>query len=120
MSEIDAIKQDLAELKTEVKDSLSGMRSDIKELAAALRDLIRLDGDLGRVADMANRIGKQVDDLFQLLRSEVAALDLRLRTVETSQAGNSKSVGLFDSLVRHGLLVVVSGGIGAALAKALG
>ncbi len=113
--DVEAIKEDLDELKREVRDSISGMRSDIKELAKALHELIRLDGDLSRVADITNRIGKQVDDLFRLLRTETNALDQRLRTVENKLAGNGKSVDLFDALVKHALTLLFGLAIGGGV-----
>jgi transposase len=114
-AEVDSIKQDLADVKREVRDSLNGMRSDVKELAKALHELIRLDGDLGRVADLTNRIGKQVDEIAAMWRSEKAEIDRRLRLLETAQALNTQSASLFDWLVRNALTIMVSGVIGAAV-----
>ncbi len=119
-NEVDAIKEDLVDLKKEVRDSLSGMRSDLKELAKALHELIRLDGDLGRVADLANRIGREVDELAKLWRTEKEALNTRVGAIEIQMAGNSKSVGLFDGVVKHSLVAVLSGGVGATLMKVFG
>jgi hypothetical protein len=119
MTEVDAIKSDLQALKTEVRDELSGMRSDLKDLAKALHELIRLGGDLGRVADLANRIGKEVDQLATRVRDDKEKTDGRLQALEIAQAGNAKSVGLFDKLVTHGLSLIV-GGILVALAHTQG
>lgn len=118
-TEVDAIKEDLAELKTEVRESLKGIHTDLKELANALHELIRLDGDIGRVADMTHRIGKEVDDLFRLFRTEFGKLDTRLRTVETAQAGNTKSVGLFDSLVKYGMSLLMGAALGVTVVKVI-
>jgi len=115
MGEYEAIKKDLADVKSDVRESLAGMRSDIKELTKALGELIRLDGDLGRVADMASRIGKEVDELAGLMRTQQVENDRRLRALETQQAGNNKSVGLFDGLVKYAVTLLFGLAIGAAM-----
>jgi chromosome segregation ATPase len=119
VGEVDAIKQDLSELRNEMRESYSGLRSDLKELAKALRELIRLDGDIGRVADLAQRIGKEVDDLAALMRADRQELDKRLRTLEQAQVGNSKSAGLVDWLVRHTLSMAIGAAFGAAVIKGM-
>lgn len=103
-TEMDAIKRDLSDLRNELRESIGGLRADIKEIAKAFHELVRLDGDIGRVADVVSRLGKEMDDLSR-----------RMRTLELDQAGNTKSVGLFDWIVRNALTVIISGAIGAAV-----
>lgn len=118
--EVQAIKDDLSALKQEMHTSLAGVSTEVKELTKALRQLIRLDGDLGRVADLANRIGKEVDGLATLMREQFLHYDERLRKVENNQAGNNKSVTLFDGLVRHGLALMLGMAVGVLVIKAIG
>lgn len=119
MSEYELIKRDLVEVRKEMRETLTGVRSEIKELAQALRDLIRLDGDLTRVADMTARVGKEIDELASLMRVQYTDTDKRLRSLETTQAGNNKSVGLFDGLVAHVLSLAVGLVVGAVVMKAV-
>ncbi|MDZ7804333.1 hypothetical protein [Thiohalophilus sp.] len=118
--EIDAIKQDSSEIRDEMRTSITGVRSDLKELTSALHDLIRLDGELNRVADLTGRIGTEVDSLARLMRKEHGSFDARLRSLEVGQAGNDKSVGLFDDWVRYGGFVIVGLVVGGVVAKAAG
>lgn len=120
MSEVEALKEDMAELKNEVRDSLAGIHSDLKSLSEAFRDLVRLDGDINRVATTVDRIGKEVDELFAMLRSETKALDERLRKVENNVASNNKSVDLYDDWARYAGFVIIGLIIGGAVVKVTG
>jgi hypothetical protein len=75
------IKQEIQQLKSNIDEKLDGVRSDIKELTKAFRDLVRLDGDIKRVDIVVDRIGRQVDDQ-----------EKRLRAVETSGAINGNRI----------------------------
>lgn len=80
MSDVDALERRFEGLQSDVR----GLRSDMKDVAVALRDLVHVD--------------KKVIDH-----------EKRLRALEISQAGNTKSVNLFDWLVRYGAATVIGG-----------
>jgi len=87
-TDVEAIKGELKDFKNDVGKRFDNLHGDLSDLTAAMRDLIKLDGYIQRVADMTNRIGKQADDL-----------EIRIRRLEVSDAGNSKTVGRFDRLI---------------------
>jgi hypothetical protein len=93
MAEVDNLKQDLNALKVSVNEQFDGVRNDLKELTSALRDLIRLDGDIKRVQDAVHRIGTQVDDH-----------ETRLRGVETVGSVNHSRTSAAEKLIYLGLL----------------
>lgn len=109
MGEVDSLKQDLDEFKSDVRAQFDGVRADLKDLTQALRDLIRLDGDIKRLQDAVGRIGLESDDH-----------ERRLRALEKADAHQAKSVGLFDGLVHHALVLLVGAVIGALLIKTAG
>lgn len=86
MSDVEALERAIDDVKKDV----TGMRDDLKEIAVALRDLVHLD--------------KKVTDH-----------EKRIRYIEIRQAGNSKSVGLFDWVVQRAL----SAAVGAVIATVL-
>jgi hypothetical protein len=71
-TDIETVERKVEELRSEVGRQLGGVREELKELTKALRDLIRLDGDMKRTNDALIRIGKQVD-----------GHETRLHTMET-------------------------------------
>ena len=81
MSEVAALDQKIETLRQDVSEQFSGIRSDIKDLTKALRELIRLDGEVKSVRDLSNRIGKQVDDH-----------EKRIRTLETNSTANATAI----------------------------
>jgi hypothetical protein len=89
-------RDDLNVVREELNVQLAGVRADIKDLTLALRDLIRLDGDLKRIEQAQTRIGRQVDDHED-----------RLRSVEVGGAGHAKTVGLVDKLVEHAASLII-------------
>lgn len=106
MAQIEQMQQDLTEFKADVRGQFDGVRADLRELTQALRELIRLDGDIRRIDDKVIRIGAEVDDH-----------ENRLREMEKSDAAQTRSVGLFDWLLRHALGILVGGAITAVLLK---
>lgn len=66
---------ELESFKSDVSRQFDGVRNDLKELTKAMRELIRLEGDIKRTSDALIRIGRQVDDH-----------DERIRALETSDA----------------------------------
>jgi len=51
-----------------LRQELKGLREDVRALAGKLESVIRLEGDLQRHADLAARIGRQVDEHEKRLR----------------------------------------------------
>lgn len=99
MADVDALKGDLDGLRTSVNAQLEGMRKDIKDLTSAFRDLVRIDGDIQRTNDALVRIGRQVDDHEE-----------RLRSVENSQAADQVRIGSSERM----FWVVFSAVVGVA------
>lgn len=89
-------REDLNVVRKELNGQMAGVRADIKDLTLALRDLIRLDGDLKRIEQAQSRIGRQVDDHEE-----------RMREMEVGSAGHGKTVGLVDKLVEHAATLIV-------------
>jgi len=82
MSDVTALDQKIETLRSEVTTQLRTVSSDMKELTRALRELIRLDGDIKNLSTLVTRVGGQVDDH-----------EKRLRRVETSSTVNTVKVG---------------------------
>jgi len=97
-------EDELDDFKRDVSNQFAGVRSDIKELTSALRDLIRLDGDIKRQSDAVGRIGREVEDHED-----------RIRALEVTGAGTKKTVSLMDKVLERGALLVV----GAFIMKAV-
>lgn len=93
---VDALKKELDELKGDVTDQLKGVRSDLKDLTMALRELIRLDGDMKRQNDLLIRVAKQVD-----------GLEIRVRTLEVNGSVNSTRIGFSE----RGMWLIFGGGL---------
>jgi hypothetical protein len=90
--------------KKDVSDQFAGVRSDIKDLTKALRDLIILDGDIKRQSDVVARVGREVEDH-----------EKRIRSLEVTGAGTKKTVTLMDKVFERGALLL----IGAVLMKVI-
>ena len=63
------VEQKLEDFRTEVREQFNRVGDELKELTQALRDLIRIDGDIRRLREAIKRIGGQVDDHEKRLRS---------------------------------------------------
>lgn len=109
MNEVDALKKELMDFKAEINKQLSGVRTDLKELTKALRDLIRLEGNIAQLSDLVGRHATESRDH-----------EKRIRKIEMQLAGTSKSVTLFDQIVRHTVLLVVGGVFSVLIIKAAG
>lgn len=107
--DLESLKQDLDELRGDIGKRFDSVHTELKELTKALRDLVRIDGDQRRIEEKVNRIGSEVGDH-----------EKRIRHLERSDAGQEKSVGLLDWIVRHAMSMGIGGAIGAALLKAAG
>ncbi len=70
-AELSVMERKMEALRKDVTRQLDGVRVDIRELTKALRDLIRLDGNIKNVTETVHRMTNQLDDI-----------ELRLREVE--------------------------------------
>lgn len=59
---------DLDQLRKEMSEQFSSMRSDIKEISTALVELVRLEGKFERVNELVYRVASEVDDLEKRVR----------------------------------------------------
>ena len=98
MADVDEIKRDLESFKKSIGGRLDGVQSELRELTKALRELIRIDGDIKRVQDAMARIGRQVDDHEE-----------RLRTVEVNGAGTGARLGHAERIIW--LVVLFASGV---------
>jgi hypothetical protein len=76
MSELAALQQQIAGLQIET----THVREKLDDVVVALRELVRIDGDVKRYSDALVRIGRQVDDH-----------DERIRAVEIKSAGTDEA-----------------------------
>lgn len=63
------MSEDLVQLRKEMTDQFSAMRSDIKEISHALVELVRLEGKFERVNELVYRLATENDNLEKRLRS---------------------------------------------------
>jgi len=75
MPDIQALEHKLETFRDEIGGRFDRVHDDLKELTKALRDLIRLDGDIRRLQDAMSRIGHESGDH-----------ELRLRELEGANA----------------------------------
>ena len=80
-TEIQAVEEKVEFLRTELGRRFDTVQEELKELTKALRDLIRLDGDIRRLQDAVGRIGRETEDH-----------EKRLRTLEGSGAATQATV----------------------------
>lgn len=104
MSEIEVVEQKIEHLRVDfsrqfadVREDLTGMRTDVKEIGKALTELIRLDGETKRQNDALKRIGRQVDDH-----------ETRLRSAETSGAAHNTEVKTKLGFHDHFVIVLIA------------
>lgn len=87
MTEIAALDHKIETLRTDVNTQLTGLRSDVKELTKALRDLIRMDGEIKNLSTLISRIAGEVDDH-----------ESRLRKLEQNSTINTVKLGTGERL----------------------
>jgi len=95
-----ATREDLDQLRASLEKKIDG-------LTEALRDLIRIDGDMKRIQDAQSRIGRQVDDH-----------ETRLRVVEIAQP-SAKRASRFMDKIPEWLISASLGGIAVYIAQHL-
>lgn len=109
-AEQQALEDKLEDLRGEVGRRFDTVHNDMKDLTKALRDLVRLDGDLHRIQDSVVRIGAQVDDHEQRLRpleTSGAVQGVTVKHISSTQAmflaaACSLFTGLLIWLLTHG------------------
>ncbi len=111
--QVEEIRAGLNDLRNDVADALKVMRTDIRELGKAINGLARIDTRIERLV-------KDVDALFSLVREETRELDERVRTLEVNVAGNVKSMTLFDSIVRQSVFVMIGVIVGVVVERLFG
>lgn len=94
MSTIENVERNLEVFRKEVNGRFEALQSEIRELTSALREQVRIDGEIKRVNDALARMGKQIDKLEA--RGDDA--DQRLRNVEQSGAARQSEVRYLDRL----------------------
>ncbi|MBA1147428.1 hypothetical protein H0Z60_10205 [Ectothiorhodospiraceae bacterium WFHF3C12] len=94
------LRRELDQFKAYIEEVLAPLRQDVKELTSLAREIIRIDGDIGRQSDLVHRIGAQVDDHEQRLRK------VENRTSTTSERARN-NLGNHERLVW--VLVTVAG-----------
>lgn len=100
----DHVRTELRTFKAEVNTKLDTVSSEIKELTRALRELIRLDGDIRRQNDALARIGRQVDDH-----------EVRLRRVEIEDSKQGARIGYSERWIWMAATGVSSGVVGVVV-----
>lgn len=106
-SEVDQLRTHLNHLQHSMSEGLNGVRTDLKELAKAMRELIRMDGDLKRQNDLIMRIGKQVDDLEKRTRVLEISVPVNAKGIEHSAWANNLLFTVGGSLITGLLLWVI-------------
>lgn len=109
MSTIENVERNLEAFRNEVNGRFEALQSEIRELTSALREQVRIDGEIKRVNDALARMGKQLDKLEE--RGE--EIDVRLRNVEQSGAANKTEVRHLDRLAW--LPITIAGSVLAGL-----
>lgn len=62
MTDVAELRSDVQRFKKDVSDQFGAIRADLKDLVQAMRELVRIDGDIKRVNDVVDRVGHEVDD----------------------------------------------------------
>ena len=101
-------REELDEFKAEVRHRFDRVHEDLKEMTQALRELVRLDGNIKRLEEAVGRIGDEVRDQ-----------EKRLRTLEHRGAGTAKTIGGVEVFARYAA-AAVAGGLVTAVAQVMG
>lgn len=98
---LDDLRQDFGKrldvLGGEVKSQLGVVNVELRELTKALRDLIRLDGDIRRLQDAVGRIGRETEDH-----------EKRLRVIESRGTAQTVTLGFWQSAARVGTTIAAA------------
>lgn len=96
MADADDLKTDMESFKKSINGQLEGVKQELRELTNALRELIRIDGDIKRVQDAMSRIGRQVDDH-----------EIRVRKVENSGSVNATRLSSAERVIWLAIMFAV-------------
>lgn len=95
-TDVNAIKKDLDQFKGAVHEELAGVRTDLREVAKALRDLIRIEGEVKRGNDAVIRLEDSFKDYQNWTREQLEKLAVRVNKLETGAAVNTVRVGMSE------------------------
>lgn len=109
MAEDTVHKEDFQAFKEEVSGQLAGVRADLRDLAQAMRELVRLDGDIKRLSDLTHRVA-----------GESLEHERRIRALEIERAGTAKSIGLWEHLIKHAASLALGATLAAVALKTMG
>lgn len=96
-NEVETLERKLEEMRDDVRTQFAEVRDDLKELTKALRELIRLDGDIRRLQDACGRIGRESEDH-----------EKRLRALEQTRGADAMTVKHLDRTQWLQITTVVS------------
>lgn len=94
MSTIENVERNLEAFRKEVNGRFEALQAEIRELTTALREQVRIDGEIKRVNDALARMGRQLDKL----EGNNEALEERVRQVEQSGVAHKTEVRHLDRL----------------------
>ena len=107
------MERKLEHMRVEVNRRFDVVHGDLKELTQALREMIRLDGDLKRQNDALVRVGRQVDAheerLHDIEVNRLPQIEGRNTETQTTAKQNSRFVWL---LITAGASVFSGGLVG--------
>lgn len=63
-----ALDEKIETLRKEFNGQMGGIREEIRELTASLREVVRIDGEAKRQGDLLRRLDENVDDLEERVR----------------------------------------------------
>lgn len=89
------MSEELNEFKTEVRTQFKEVRKGIADLTDALRELVRVDGNVLRIEEKVDRMGEEVDDH-----------EARIRVLE------EKPGRMFEVLIQRLVLLAAGGAFG--------
>lgn len=101
---IQSVERKLDDFRREVRGRMDTVGEELKELTKALRDLIRLDGDIRRIQDAVGRIGRQADDHEERMRALETTGSAQAATVKHLSAGQALFLAAGSSMLT-GLII---------------
>lgn len=101
---IQTVESKLDDFRVEVRKRMDTVGDELRELTKALRELIRIDGDIRRIQDAVGRIGRQVDDHEERTRALETAGSAHAVTVKHLSAGQALVLAAGSSMLT-GLII---------------
>lgn len=104
MTTIENVERGLEVFRSEVNGRFEALQAEIRELTNALREQVRIDGEIKRVNDALSRMGKQIDKQEE----RGGEVEARLRNVEQSAVSHKTEVRHLDRLAWLPITAAVS------------